>query len=45
MSEWSPKTSPLPQKDDNFRMKEFFKAKYVDRRFAAAKDSDDSDSD
>jgi hypothetical protein len=46
MSAWSPKTSPLPDKSDTFRMKEFFKAKYVDKRFAeSAKDSDSDESD
>jgi hypothetical protein len=34
MGEWSAKTSPLPDKTDNMRMKEFFKAKYTEKRFA-----------
>jgi hypothetical protein len=46
MSEWKPKTSPLPDKSDTTRMKEFFKAKYVDKRFAVSmKDSDSDESD
>jgi hypothetical protein len=46
MSEWSAKTAPLPDKADTFKMKEFFKAKYVDKRFAtSANDSDSDDSD
>jgi superfamily II DNA/RNA helicase len=45
MAEWSAKVMPFPDKTDNFRMKEFFKAKYVDKRFADDGDSDsDSDS-
>lgn len=43
MGAWNPKTSPLPDKSDNFKMKDFFKAKYVDKRFVASKDSDSDD--
>jgi len=45
MGDWSAKTSPLPEKSDNFRMKEFFKAKYTDRRFEIKLKDSDSDSD
>ena len=45
MGDWSAKTSPLPEKSDNFRMKEFFKAKSTDRRFEIKLKDSDSDSD
>ena len=44
MGEWSQKLHPLPDKSDAYRMKEFFKAKYVDKRFAEPADDEDSDS-
>ena len=45
MGEWSQKQYPLPEKSDTYKMKEFFKAKYVDKRFAEpVDDDDDSDS-
>ena len=44
MGEWSSKRNPLPEKSDAFRMKEFFKAKYVEKRFAEPVDDEDSDS-
>lgn len=43
MSQWSAKTFPLPDKNDSFKMKDFFKAKYIDKRFAPSKDSDSDD--
>ena len=46
MAEWSSKIMPFPDKTDSFRMKEFFKAKYVNKRFAEEDDSgSDSDND
>ena len=44
MSAWDKKSNPLPDKTDNFRMKEFFKAKYTDKRFAESLSESDSDS-
>ena len=43
MCDWSAKKNPLPDKTDNFKMKEFFKAKYIDKKFAGAADSDSDD--
>ena len=42
MKNWKQKNNPLPEKSDNNRMKEFFRAKYVEKRFALAEESDDS---
>ena len=43
MSDWSAKRDPLPDKSDNLKMKAFFKAKYVDKKFGdVAEDSDSS---
>ena len=42
MKNWKQKNNPLPEKGDSNKMKEFFKAKYVEKRFALADESDDS---
>ena len=44
MSAWDKKANPVPDKTDNHRMKEFFKAKYTDKRFAESISESDSDS-
>jgi len=38
MGEWSAKRNPLPDKSDTYRYKEFFKTKYVEKRFAEPED-------
>jgi len=45
MGDWTAKTYPIPDKNDNFRMKEFFKAKYTEKRFEVSQGDDSSDSD
>ena len=42
MKNWKPKNNPLPDKTDNARMKDFLRAKYVEKRFAEAEESEDS---
>mmetsp|Transcript_10494 Transcript_10494/g.14133 ORF Transcript_10494/g.14133 Transcript_10494/m.14133 type:complete len:162 (-) Transcript_10494:142-627(-) len=43
MANWKAKNNPIPEKTDTARMKEFFRHKYVEKRFAEAQeDSDDS---
>ena len=44
MSGWTSKLYPLPEKTDNWKMKEFFKAKYTEKRFAEPEEDEDSDS-
>jgi hypothetical protein len=43
MANWSAKSNPIPDKSDNFKMKDFFKAKYIDKKFAPSRDSDSDD--
>ena len=45
MKTWKAKNNPIPEKTDTNKMKEFFRIKYVEKRFAEAEeDSDSSDS-
>ena len=44
MKNWKAKNNPIPEKTDTAKMKEFFRHKYVEKRFAEAQDDSDSDS-
>ena len=45
MAKWSDKRDSLPPKDDTWKMKDFFRNKYIDKKFASKKKSKDSSDD
>lgn len=45
MAKWSDKRDCLPAKDDTWKMKDFFRNKYIDKKFASKKKSKDSSDD
>lgn len=45
MKNWKAKNNPIPEKSDMNKMKEFFRHKYVEKRFAEKKDASDDSSD
>ena len=43
MAKWKPKRDPEPEKKDVARMKDWFRLKYVEKRFTQSEESSDSD--